>query len=115
MTTAVTILVVMIGGSAGALIRWRLTTLNQRWPTGTLVANLLGSLLLGLLVGLSADPVLRAGLGTGVLGGLTTFSTFTVETVELPRRGGLGYVVISLGAGLAAVGAGLWLAGLAVS
>lgn len=77
--------VVAAGGAAGALARWAITA---TWPTtvggpgwGTLAVNLTGCFLLGLLAA-RAEPkgLVRLGLGTGVLGGFTTFSTLMVET-----------------------------------
>lgn len=94
-----------------------------RWPIGTALINVSGSLLLGVVVGLAlsgaVDPQWRAVLGTGVLGGFTTFSTASVETVRLllDRRwiAGLAY---GLGTGaLAFIGAaaGLALTGVRLS
>lgn len=86
------------------------------FPWGTLLVNVLGSFLLGLLVGLglrgTLTPRLKAALGTGLLGGFTTFSAFSVETLGLFEEGlwleGVGNVAISLGLGLPAAVAGLW-------
>ncbi|WBY02305.1 fluoride efflux transporter CrcB [Ramlibacter tataouinensis] len=81
-----------LGASAGALARWQLALwLNTggTWlPLGTLVANLAGGWLIGLLVAIlqahpHIDPVWRLALITGFLGALTTFSTFSMETVQL--------------------------------
>lgn len=88
------------------------------WPWGTLFVNLLGSLLIGALVGWfglrPASDALRLGLITGVLGGFTTFSAFSMETVEMLRAGdtaaGLAYVAMSVVLGLAACALGLWAA-----
>lgn len=76
------------GASLGALLRWRLgVALNAIWPNlplGTLVANLLGGLLIGIasevLISRTAiPPEWRLAIITGFLGGLTTFSTFSLE------------------------------------
>lgn len=94
-----------------------------RWPIGTALINVSGSLLLGVVVGLAlsgaVDPQWRAVLGTGVLGGFTTFSTASVETVRLllARRwiAGLAY---GLGTGTLAftgAAAGLALTGVRLS
>ncbi len=84
-------------------------------PIGTLVVNVLGSFLLGALTGWSlghaASDGLRAVLGTGFLGGFTTFSTASVELVRLARAGrGRAAVLLAVGmivASLVAAGAGL--------
>ena len=104
--------VVGLGGAVGALARAGLAHLWQHpvrgWPWSTLVVNATGSALLGvLLVVLAAryprDRFARPLLGTGVLGGYTTFSTLSVDAAQLVRsdRPGvaLGYVV----AGIAAI------------
>lgn len=116
---------VAAGGCAGTLVR---ALLEQAWPAGrgqlpttTLVINVVGALGLGLLLGVLGErgPRLRLVLGTGVLGGLTTHSTFILESQRLLAPGGpaghrvLGtaYLLGSMTAGLVAAGVGLWLAG----
>lgn len=88
-------LAVGIGGFFGALLRWGLgLALNPIFPTvplGTLAANLLGGFLIGLLIALFTQyqvlpPEVRLFAVTGLLGGLTTFSTFSAETVALLMR-----------------------------
>jgi CrcB protein len=83
------------GAFVGAILRWVLgIALNPIFPTlplGTLAANLIGGLLMGLAMGVFAQyealpVVLRLALTTGFLGGLTTFSTFSGETVALLLR-----------------------------
>ena len=101
-----TALAIAVGGGLGAVLRWWLSRFNGPWPRGTFVANMIGCLALVLV--LAADPAgvllapqpLPAGIATGVLGGLTTFSTFAVEAVS-PRRVRLGYVVATVLCGLA--------------
>lgn len=107
--------VVAAGGAVGAVARWAITA---TWPTavggagwGTLTVNLTGCFLLGVLAARSEpDTLLRLGLGTGVLGGFTTFSTLVVETDRGLAEGRTGVAVallaISLlgGVGLAVVG-----------
>jgi CrcB protein len=87
---------VFVGAGLGALLRWglglRLNAIFPPIPLGTLTANLLGGLLVGLLiVWLNRHPLvppeLRLLLITGFLGGLTTFSTFSAEVVSLLARG----------------------------
>lgn len=76
---------VAAGGAAGSLARWAVTA---TWPTavggagwGTLTVNLVGCFLLGVVAArVAPDSLLRLGLGTGALGGFTTFSTLMVET-----------------------------------
>lgn len=112
---------IALGGAAGAVSRWLMTTVVQRWlgrdfPWGTLSVNLLGSFAMGLLVLLFIErfdpgPALRFGVLVGFLGAFTTFSTFAVETVNLvqndaPLRAFL-YVLASVGACVTAALAGM--------
>ncbi len=89
-------IVVFSGAGLGALLRWALGhTLNPVFPTlplGTLAANVLGGLLMGLALGAfsqyeAISPTMRLAMTTGFLGGLTTFSTFSAESVTLMLRG----------------------------
>lgn len=106
---------IFLGAGCGALLRWTLGHwLNPLFPTlplGTLSANVLGALLMGLLLGVfnqyeSLSPTLRLALTTGFLGGLTTFSTFSAESATLLLRGEwrwfglhtIGHVALSLAA-----------------
>jgi len=85
------LLLLCIGASLGAIARWQLSLwLNPGGllPWGTLACNLVGGYLIGLLVAIfqampEIDPVWRLALVTGFLGALTTFSTFSIETVSL--------------------------------
>lgn len=117
-------LAIFIGAGVGALLRWMLgLALNPVFPTvplGTLAANVLGGLIMGLAMGLftqfeSLSPTMRLALTTGFLGGLTTFSTFSAETVTLILRAEyfwasvlvmahLALSVLATIAGIAAVG-----------
>ena len=111
---------VAAGGALGSIARFGVglfaRSLAPGWPWGTLFVNLLGSLLIGVLVGLfglrPASDAIRLGLITGVLGGFTTFSAFSMETVEMLRAGdgasALAYVAASLVLGLTACALGLW-------
>ena len=110
----ITLGLVLIGGAAGAVARLLLDTaasahLGRRLPWGILAANVLGSLLLGLLHG-TAPGWLVALAGTGFCGALTTWSTLAADTVRLaeqrPRRLGalnlvshltLGFLAAALG------------------
>jgi CrcB protein len=84
------------------------------FPYGTFVVNLTGGFALGVLVGLSVAGDALLVLGTGLLGGYTTFSTWMVEAQRLGEDGDftamVGYLLGSMAAGLAATGLG-WLAG----
>ncbi len=101
---------VAVGGAAGAVVRY----LVGRWinrpgaPWGTLAVNVTGSFVLGCVLA-RADPATAALVGTGFCGALTTYSTFALETVELPRRRAVAYALGSVVAGLAAAAAGWWL------
>lgn len=81
-----TVLAVAVGGALGTLARHALTLALDPMgslPWGTLLANLLGSLLLGVVVAVVVSPLWRAAVGTGVLGGFTTYSAFALQTSEL--------------------------------
>ena len=91
------------GAAVGAWLRWWLgILLNPVFPTlplGTLGANLLGGFLMGLAMGFlshfeSLAPEVRLLVTTGFLGGLTTFSTFSAETVTLILHEQLGWTVV---------------------
>ncbi len=116
------LLSVFTGAGLGALLRWflgsRLNPLFPTLPLGTLVANLLGGLLIGFAVAWLArhpglPPEARLLIVTGFLGGLTTFSTFSAEVVNLLARGeylwGLGAIAAHLAGalGMTALGMGL--------
>jgi CrcB protein len=118
-----TIIAVTLGGIVGTLLRFATATwVNSNWPrhfyTGTLAVNIVGCLLIGYLYGLflvrPEVPVeVRSGLIVGVLGGLTTFSSFSMDTVRLLESGqaaiAIGYCAISVFGGLLATWAGLTL------
>lgn len=80
---------IALAGGVGAAARflldsWIVTRVRHRVPVGTIVINLLGSFLLGLLVGhFGHDRELTKVLGTGAMGGFTTFSTASVESARL--------------------------------
>lgn len=92
-----TALLVAVGGAAGALLRWAV----GRWlagsglPWATLVVNVIGSLLLG-LVAAASDGWPRTLLGTGVAGALTTYSAFALDTVLLERNGRRAWAVANV-------------------
>ncbi|MGH8505097.1 MAG: fluoride efflux transporter CrcB [Stenotrophobium sp.] len=93
------------GAALGALLRWWLGAMfNPLFPTipmGTLAANWLGGFIMGIAMGLIANyqalsPELRLFLTTGFLGGLTTFSTFSAETVTLFLRTQYGWAFAAI-------------------
>jgi len=115
---AVILLMVMAGAAVGAPARWMLDRSIQirhpsLFPWGTFTINVLGSLLLGVVVGAAASAPLVAVLGTGFCGGFTTFSTFSFEAVRMTEeshgRRALLYVAASLVAGLLAATLGWYL------
>ncbi|MDW5328545.1 fluoride efflux transporter CrcB [Plantactinospora sp. KLBMP9567] len=114
--------VVALGGALGAAGRYGLVVLWPHAPTGvpwaTLLTNLSGCALIGLLMRLvtTAAPhrLVRPFLGTGILGGFTTFSTYAVETRGLLAAGrpgvAVGYLLGTLAGALVAVRLGMWAA-----
>lgn len=113
---------IALGGAAGTALRYGLSVGMLRWlgptfPFGTLAANVIGSFLLGVVMEASGDRELlgvqaKLVLGTGVMGGFTTYSSFNLETIRLAEQGAWGRAGLYLGATvIVCVGAGL--AGLA--
>ncbi len=117
----INIVLVAAGGAIGSVFRylvgvWSVRLAGVNFPWGTLTVNVVGSFLIGLLVELvarrlNASMEMRLFLVTGVLGGFTTFSSFSLDAVSLFERGALGlsavYVLASLLVSIAAVFAGL--------
>lgn len=115
------IVAIALGGALGSVGRflvagWVGRVLGVNFPWGTLAVNVVGGLVMGLLVGLmaqawSVSPAIRAFLTVGVLGGFTTFSAFSLETVLLLQRGdilaALGYIASSVVLSVGAVWCGL--------
>jgi CrcB protein len=112
-------LTVAMGGAVGAMgragIAAMLTTAGG-FPWQTFAANTIGSLAIGVvwaaLVKAEAPPLWSAFLITGVLGGFTTFSTFSLETVQLFEQGAwqtaLGYIALSVLSCVLGAGLGVW-------
>ena len=119
------VLAVGSGGFVGAVARYLISLGLQRatvaagFPFGTLTANVLGCLIIGLLAGLlttrlELTPEVRLLIITGFLGALTTFSTFSLETHNLWRNGSYALAALNLGGqlllGFGGVSLGTWLA-----
>ena len=116
-----TLVLVALGGALGTALRYGLGLGLTRWlgpglPVGTLVANVLGSFLLGLVMEAAGERQIvgapaKLVLGTGVLGGFTTYSSFNLETLRLAEQGAYGRaglylaltVAVCLAAGLGGV------------
>ena len=119
-------LLVAAGGTIGSMARYGLGVLagrmapNAGWPVGTLAANVIGGLLMGLLVGWLAfrggaqQEAVRLFAAVGVLGGFTTFSSYSLEAVQMIERRQVGlagaYVAGSVVLAIAAVFVGLMIA-----
>ena len=101
------LLLVGFGGFVGSIARFFVSKLNLHWhflsiPMGTLTVNILGSLIIGFIVGISAKselitPGFRLFLMVGVCGGFTTFSSFTLENFTLMQNGQFATVLIYTG------------------
>src|SRR5579859_5948413 len=112
MGTVTTWLAVAVGGALGSMARFWLaavmmTLTGPRFPWGTLLINVLGSFVIGLVAGITLTPErigmhpdIRIFLMTGVCGGFTTFSAFSLQTLELLQSGdvvpALGYAIGSV-------------------
>jgi fluoride exporter len=118
------IALVAVGGAAGTGLRYGITTVVPHWagvPVATFGINVAGAFLLGLLLELLAESTLdsgwsrrlRLGIGTGGLGGFTTYSALATDTVTLaaahPGRA-VGYALATVILGAVASLAGIWLA-----
>ncbi|RVJ39174.1 fluoride efflux transporter CrcB [Sinorhizobium meliloti] len=115
------ILLVGAGGALGSVLRylvglWMLQRAGPAFPWGTLFVNVTGSFLIGFLAEfimhkMGASPEMRVFLITGVLGGYTTFSAFSLDAIALLEHGqtmsGLAYIVASVGLSMLAAFAGL--------
>lgn len=98
---------VFLGGGAGSLLRYLtgrlipVTLSGSPFPSAILIVNVVASFLLGALVGWlmhrSADESMRLLIGVGFCGGLSTFSSFSVDTVVLLQQGRLGAAILNIG------------------
>ena len=114
------LLLVTVGGAIGSAGRYLVgigvaRAMGTAFPWSTLTVNIVGSFLMGLLADTilrryGGSPEMRAFLATGVLGGFTTFSAFSLDTATLIGRGesgpALGYIIASVAISLAALYAG---------
>jgi fluoride exporter len=114
---------VMVGGAIGSALRYATSTwiaeaTHSTFPWGTLAVNVIGSFVIGFFTGLTGpdgpllvSPVVRAFVTIGILGGFTTFSSFSLQTLLLMEDGqwfsAAGNVVSSVGLCLVAAGAGI--------
>ncbi len=118
---------VLLGGALGALCRVHgdtaiMTAMGGHFPLGILCVNMAGSFVMGVLMGLlarmgagsAAAPWLNAFVGTGFLGGFTTFSSFALDTVHLFQGGHELFAMLNIGLNaalcIALAGAGWMLA-----
>lgn len=118
------VLVIAAGGAIGSVVRHlagkgALALLGPAFPYGTLFVNVTGSFLMGVVIAMFAQteghsPEMRAFITVGILGGFTTFSTFSLDFVTLYERGDVSmaalYMVLSLLLSLTGLVAGLFLA-----
>jgi CrcB protein len=94
------VVLVALGGALGSVLRYLVATIAVAWmgpafPWGTLAVNLVGSFLIGFVQSLAVERLViseeaRLFLATGVMGGLTTYSAFSYETVRLAETGAWG-------------------------
>ena len=104
------LLLVGLGAVPGALLRWQFGVLLQ---DRDVLVNVLGSLILGLLLGLPYRPRVQLLIGIGFCGSLTTFSSWMVSSVDLIASGlslaAFGLIGLTLGLGLGGAALGLWI------
>ncbi|MDF2679064.1 MAG: crcB [Brevibacillus sp.] len=114
-------LAVAVGGALGSMMRYGLSLVANQpgWPVGTWLANVLGSFLIGMLSVWGKErgilsPEIYLLFATGVMGGFTTFSTFSLEVISFWGDGqilrGMMYALLSVVIGLLSCAAGIWMA-----
>lgn len=100
-----TFLAVLIGGGVGSVARWyislKLNPTSSLIPLGTLAVNLAGAFIIGIVIALfnrmtQWDPVWKMLLTTGFCGGMTTFSTFSLEVVYMLQDGRFGAALLNI-------------------
>lgn len=111
-------LLVFVGAGLGGMLRHAINMLSLRWlgpnfPWGTFIINITGSIAMGLVVGFLAHrnvpgTELRLFVATGVLGGYTTFSTFSLDTISLWERGEIATAAAYVLGSLLLSFVGLW-------
>lgn len=116
-------LLVFIGGGVGAALRYWLSGIvhgrfGTGFPYGTLAVNVIGCLVIGMVMGsmqerFTAQPAFRVFLTIGILGGFTTFSSFSYETVSMLKDGEFWYASVNILASICCCVIGTW-AGLIV-
>lgn len=113
------IMMLGIGGFIGSNLRywislWAMVTFGNYIPFGTLIVNAIGSFILGLLTfygieSIQIDPRIRLLIGTGMMGALTTFSTFSLETFNYLRDSDYSLALINIGLNVAVSLCAVWL------
>ncbi len=113
------VLAIAAGGAVGSVLRFWMSTwvhsfAGRAFPYGTLAVNVLGCLIMGFLFvlfidRLSDNPVLRAGILIGVLGGFTTFSSFSIETFNLIEQGAWAKAVANMSGSLVLCVGATWI------
>ncbi len=113
------VLAIAAGGAIGSVLRFLVSTwvhsfAGRAFPYGTLTVNVLGCLAMGFLFVLFVDrfsdnTVLRAGVLIGVLGGFTTFSSFSIETFNLIEQGAVFKAVLNMAGSLALCMCATWI------
>ena len=116
------LLLIGSGGFAGSVLRYMLSQVIQNkflssFPYGTMSVNIIGSLLIGVVYGLvekgNLSPEARLFLATGILGGFTTFSAFTMDALNLLQEGlwleSVSYVLVSVVLGVVAAFMGIFI------
>ena len=104
-----------IGGAIGAILRYGISCLpiKNDFPILTLITNMLGALLIGIVVGLAERENISSSmtlfLKTGVCGGFTTFSTFSLEAMHLMDMGKYGVSLLYIGLSVMGCLIGVWL------